>query len=295
MAIRQHMLAAARYAPDALDDAFGPVHDYLFSQQTDDGGFRDRNGRSDLPFSAFALDALHALHVPPPVVSIARFLRRFGRGTGLELTQLAALIRLHTALPPDRQIPTLAHDLPAHLAAFRAADGSYNTAARAPQGTLYAAFWALTAAGDLNLPLSQPDRLTAAIHALALPDGGYANDPLLPLATTASTAAAVMLLHDLNAPVHPRSAAWLLDRAAPRGGFRPTAHAPIPDLPSTAAAIHALALLRADLAPIRDNTLDFLDSLWSSKGGFCGSWADTEVDVESTWYALLTLGHLTRH
>jgi len=46
------------------------------------------------------------------------------------------------------------------------------------------------------------------------------------------------------------------------------------------------------VAPIQDACLDFIDTLWTGQG-FCGSWADDVVDVEYTYYALLSLGHLS--
>ena len=58
-------------------------------------------------------------------------------------------------------------------------------------------------------------------------------------------------------------------------------------------ALHALAILQAPLAPIQDSCLDFIDTLWTNRGGFYGSWADDHVDCEYTYYGLLALGHLT--
>jgi hypothetical protein len=69
--------------------------------------------------------------------------------------------------------------------------------------------------------------------------------------------------------------------------------APLPDLLSTATALHALAGLHADIANVREPCLDFLDTLWSSRGGFLGHWADDAVDCEYTYYGLLALGHLS--
>ena len=48
----------------------------------------------------------------------------------------------------------------------------------------------------------------------------------------------------------------------------------MPDLLSTATALHALAILQVPLAPIQDSCLDFIDTLWTNRGGFYGSWAD---------------------
>jgi hypothetical protein len=57
--------------------------------------------------------------------------------------------------------------------------------------------------------------------------------------------------------------------------------------------LHALAGMHADLEPIKERCLDFIDTLWTSKGAFYGNWADDVTDCEYTYYALLALGHLS--
>ena len=47
------------------------------------------------------------------------------------------------------------------------------------------------------------------------------------------------------------------------------------------------------IAGLREPCLDFVDSLWTNRGGFFGTWADDAVDCEYTYYALLALGHLS--
>jgi len=131
------------------------------------------------------------------------------------------------------------------------------------------------------------------ITRLRAEDGGYANQLDVPLGLTPSTAAAVTLLRQWNEPVPPGIGDWLLGRHAPDGGFFATPVAPLPDLLSTATALHALDGLHVDLGPIREPCLDFIDTLWTSQGGFHGNWTDDELDVEYTYYGLLALGHLS--
>jgi hypothetical protein len=76
------------------------------------------------------------------------------------------------------------------------------------------------------------------------------------------------------------------------GGFLPFPGAPIPDLLSTAVALHALDGLQTDFSRIGEPCLDFVDSLWTAKGGFHGTWDDDVLDLEYTYYGLLALGHL---
>jgi hypothetical protein len=86
---------------------------------------------------------------------------------------------------------------------------------------------------------------------------------------------------------------WLLDRCHTRGGFFASRSTPVPDLLSTATALHALSSMHVPIAGLCDPCLDFVDSLWTNRGGFFGTWADDAVDCEYTFYALLALGHLS--
>ena len=67
----------------------------------------------------------------------------------------------------------------------------------------------------------------------------------------------------------------------------------MPDLLSTATSLHALAGLQVSFARVKEKCLDFIDTLWSNRGGFVGTWADDTLDCEYTYYALLALGHLS--
>ena len=49
------MLQVARVAPKVLGDATELVRNFLASQQNPDGGFRDRDGESDLYYTVFGL------------------------------------------------------------------------------------------------------------------------------------------------------------------------------------------------------------------------------------------------
>jgi hypothetical protein len=68
--------------------------------------------------------------------------------------------------------------------------------------------------------------------------------------------------------------------------------APYPDLLSTAAALHGLASASVSFADIRDAGVGFVNGLWNG-GGFCGHALETVADSEYTFYALLSLGHLS--
>ncbi|MBI4606720.1 MAG: hypothetical protein HY721_32555 [Planctomycetes bacterium] len=286
------MLQVARLAPSLLSDAAERVAEFLRSQFNEDGGVRDRAGESDLYYTVFGLEGHIALRREVPVEKVRRYLERFGDGEGLDLVHLTCLARSWAALPRGSLEAGIAGRIAARIEAFRAGDGGYCAAPGQAGGTVYHAFLALGALQDLGAAVADPGALAQAVASLQLADGGFANSRGQPEGAATTTAAAVTLLRCLSHPIPEGADRWLLERAHPKGGFTATRGAPIPDLLSTATALHGLAGMKAPLGRIREATLDFLDTLWTGKA-FCGSWSDDEPDCEYTYYALLSLGHLS--
>lgn len=287
------MLQVARLSPKLLGESRDLCVEFLHSQLDPDGGFRDRAGVSDLYYTVFGTEALIALRADLPVSQLAAYLRSFGDGAELDFVHLTCLARCWAALPaPYRdQAPRAA--ILARLESFRCADGGYDVAPGAKRGAIYGSFLALGAYQDLGATLPDPSALLRCVESLRAEDGGYSNQSDMPLGLTPPTAAAVTLLRQLEQPVPAGVADWLLARCHADGGFFATPLAPIPDLLSTATALHALAGMQAPLNRIKEPCLDFLDTLWSSRGAFYGTWADDELDCEYAYYALLSLGHLS--
>jgi prenyltransferase beta subunit len=285
------MLQVARLSPQLLGDSRELVESFIRSQINPDGAFRNRAGESDLYYTVFGLESLVALQSEPPVEDVTGYLRGVGEGRELDFVHLACLARCwagaarYAAGAPVEAIL-------ARVETFRTADGGYNQAPGATQGTAYAAFLARGAYQDLGVPMPKPDRLLASLESLRAEDGGFANLPGSAAGVTPATAAAVMLMREFHCDPDPALAEWLLARSLPAGGFFAVPGAPMPDLLSTATALHALAGLHVPLNGLREPCLDFIDSLWTNRGGFFGHWADDTIDTEYTYYALLSLGHL---
>jgi len=267
------MLQVARRAPARLGESADLVRCFVRRQQLPDGSFCDRSGRSDLYYTVFGLGCLQALDEPLPA-NLENYLRHFGDGDGLDLVHFTCLARCWSVL---EQEPSA---LVRRLVAFP------------PPQTVYDCYLLCGAYQDLQTPLADSGSWVRCIESLRSHDGAYGNAPGLPLGSTLATAAAVMVLRSLGAPVPPEIAPWLLAQCRAEGGFLAMPRAPAPDLLSTATALHALTTLGISLDNIREPCLDFLDSLWSNEGGFHGHWADDRLDVEYTSYGLLALGHL---
>lgn len=286
------MLQVARLAPKLLGDAADLVTTFLRSKLNHDGGFADRSGASDLYYTVFGLEGLMALRADMPG-EVENYVRSFGDGSKLDFVHLSCLARCWAGLPPEVRQDAPRDAILARVERFRSRDGSYSVSPGAKLGTLYGCFLALGAYEDLGAQVPDAEAMLRCAARLRTEDGGYTNQEEIDVGLTPSTAAAVTLLRHLGESVDPRVGDWLLSRCRPEGGFFAAPEAPIPDLLSTATALHALSGLHVDLDPIREPCVDFIDTLWTSKGAFYGNWADDIADSEYTYYGLLALGHLS--
>ena len=284
------MLQVARLAPKQLGDSRDLVTAFLHGQRNPDGGFRDRSGNSDLYYTVFGLEALSAVQADPGIETVA-YASRFGDGDGLDFVHLACLARVWAAV--SRDLPAPRRAILERIESHRSTNGGYSQTRGVAEGNLYAAFLALGAYQDLRAEMPDRSRLVDSVARCRARDGGYANRPDMAEGLTPLTAAAIALLRQLEGAVPPDVADWLLARCRPEGGFLASAGAPIPDLLSTATGLHALTSLHVEFGSIREACLDFVDTLWTSRGGFYGSWADDTLDCEYTYYGLLALGHLS--
>lgn len=302
MSSRLETLQVAKLSPQLLGESASLVVDFLNSQLAPDGGFCGRQGgkkpaAGDLYYTIFGLDALNALDAPVPVESVTPFLDSFGDGEELDLIYLSCLVRSWTALGGGAGLvvggmPAVAN-ITRRLATFRRDDGGWATEHTVDRGSTYGTFLAISAYQDLDVEIPEPEAAARFLLARQLDDGGFAPDAQLAVSTTPTTAAGVSALRQLEAEARPDAIDWLRARRHHQGGFLPAPGAPMPDLLSTAVALHALSTLGASLADLVEPTLDYIDTLWTARGGFHGHWADDVLDCEYTFYGLLALGHLS--
>ena len=286
------MLQVARVAPRSLGESRDLVTGFLRRSLNADGGFQDRSGASDLYYTVFGLEALLALGEPAPQIT-SSYLQQFGDGASLDFVHLACLARAWGSASPSGLNPDTCASLLHRLESFRSADGGFAVTEPAPTGSAYACFLAMAAFEDLGVAVPDGDEMLRCLKGVRASDGGYANHPGAVEGSTPATAAAVMVMRHLDVAPDAAVSRWLLQRCHMRGGFFAAPRTPMPDLLSTATALHALSALHADIDHLREPCLDFVDTLWTSAGGFYGSWADNTLDCEYTYYGLLALGHLS--
>jgi prenyltransferase beta subunit len=285
------MLQVARLAPKYLGESADLVANFLRSTQTPIGGFADRGGHADLYYSVFAIEGLFALRADLPLAGLRKFLESHAGGESIDFVHLCCLARCWAMYRDDPPPTDVVERILTKIEACRAPDGGYG-AKPGDAGTIYHSFLALGAYQDLGRPMPRERAILDCVRSLRMPEGGYANQPDLPVGLTPPTAAAVTLLRYFGEPADEAAGDWLMARHFAQGGFFATPDAPIPDLLSTATALHALVGMKRDISPIRDLCLDFLDTLWTTNGGFLGSWEDESLDAEYTYYGLLALGDL---
>ena len=172
MSLRLEMLQVARLAPKLLGESAGLVRDFLRGQQNDDGGFKDRTGRSDLYYTVFGIDGLLALQAEFSAARLADYLRSFGAGEELDFVHLCCLARGWAALADARlgiadKVELVPSDVSAgilrRVEEHRAKDGGYHPQPGNAAGTAYGAFLALGAYQDFRAELPEPLRLVQSL------------------------------------------------------------------------------------------------------------------------------------
>ncbi|MGA9578930.1 MAG: prenyltransferase/squalene oxidase repeat-containing protein [Terrimicrobiaceae bacterium] len=291
MSLRLEMLQVARLAPKVLGDSALLVRDFLLRQLNGNGGFTDRTGRSDLYYTVFGIDGLIALQAELPVEKIRLYVLSFGDGEHLDFVHLCCLARVRAAA--GLQSETACRAIIQRIEQFRSRDGGFNLQPDQMHGTVYACFLAFGAYQDLGRELPDALRVAQCLKGLETNDGAWANEYCAGSGSTNATAAAATLLRNLSMPINGSVGDWLLAQHHPQGGFVAFPGAPMPDLLSTATALHALAGMEVPLEAIREDCLDFIDTLWTNQGAFYGHWGDECTDCEYAFYALLALGHLS--
>lgn len=287
------MLQAASRAPNVLGDSSQLTERFFASQAIPEGGFRDREGKSDLYYTVFGIEGLCALGRPVLTKSVKSYLEQFGNGENLDFVHLSSLARCWVNLGREASPPLDAEALLTYLERYRTPDGGFNPTLDAKHGSVYGCFLALGVYQDLAIEIEGRESFIRCVKSMRSNDGGYANLPNAEFGLTTAAAAAVCLLRALESDIPEGIGEWLMDRFLPQGGFFTSLLAPLPDLLSTATALHALHQLQISLEPIKETTLDFLDSLWCNRGGFYGNWTDDILDCEYTYYGLLSLGRLS--
>lgn len=289
---RLEMLQVARLAPKILGESAELVGAFLRRQFSDQGGFTDREGKPDLYYTVFGVEAMLALQLELPQASLTAYLKTWQQIGKMDFVHVCSLARAAAGVGGEVLSSIDKAAIVSRLQDFRTTDGGFHGTPGKVRGSAYGALLAWGAYSDLGVTLLESGRLLESLLSLQLSDGSFANEPEISEGTTTATGAAVTLCRYLGHKLDAAPGEWLLQQIHVSGGFLATPRAPLPDLLSTAVALHALDSMEVSYADVREACLDFVDSLWSAEGGFHGHWADDHLDCEYTYYGLLALGHL---
>ena len=157
MSRRLQMLQVARLAQRSLGEAADLVVAFLQQLALPDGSYANRDGKSDLYYTSFALDALAALDRQPDNAQQTRhWLEGFGDGRSLDFVHRCCLARAWAAQPAGSLPAGRGEAIAQRVLENRARDGGYATREDAYAGTAYGCFLAVNARG--TSPCFSPKR-----------------------------------------------------------------------------------------------------------------------------------------
>ncbi len=277
---------------------------FVLSRQQRDGGFKGREGDSDLYYTSFAVRGLAVLGglTTDEAQQIGRFIGTFDWRT-LHVVDLiswlyAALVTQTFGGPdPFANEPTDWPDqIAAKLESVRTPDGGYAKSTEGAIGSTYHSFLTVMTYELLCRKPPKPNKLGQFLFDRQRDDGGFVEIAPMKTSGTNPTAAAAVLLKRLGFADEQLSTDlrdFLKQVRSDEGGFQANTRIPFADGLSTFTSL----LVAQDFG--LDNSMDLVpieafitQQLEFPTGGFRGASWDEQADVEYTFYGLGVLGLL---
>lgn len=297
--------AASEGREGALDAARAERHrEFILLHQQPDGGFRGREGESDLYYSAFAIRALGLLGGlrSSELPLLASYLRKHD-WRRLGVIDLMNWLSMVVAVQADGGEDILADatgdwrgQMLQSIESLRRPDGGYAKGGEGATGSTYHSFLVLLTYELLAATPPQPNRLAQFFFNQQRDDGGFVEIAPMRRSGTNPTAAAVAsitLLGHRSDELCDDVAAFLKDVRSDEGGFQANTRIPFADsLSSFTGLLTAQDIGRphvVDLDRIRQWVTTQLEF---PTGGFRAATWDEQADIEYSFYALGLLGLL---
>lgn len=275
---------------------------FVESFQQADGGFRGREGDSDLYYTSFAVRTLSMLGglSRADVDKISGYLqahdwRKLSIVDLLSWLSTSMLLQLAGGADPfadaDGATPdNWAEEIAARLESVRTSDGGYAKSPEGAAGSTYHTFLVALAYELIGRRVPRPNALVQFLYDRQRDDGGFVEIAPMRRSGTNPTAAAVALLHMFNAfddELKQDVAEFLREVRSDEGGFQANTRVPFADGLSTFTAILTARDLGLEGAYHPAAINDFLTGwLEFPTGGFRGASWDQQADVEYTFYGL---------
>jgi geranylgeranyl transferase type-2 subunit beta len=270
---------------------------FLAKFQQPDGGFRGREGASDLYYTGFALRGLALLgHLEGEIADRAGAYLRSQLSRQVPMVDFLSLIYgaavLNLAAGIDVFVGSAAgwqSNIAGALEAFRRGDGGYAKTDEGATSSLYHTFLVVLSQQLIEQPIVEPGRIVEFVRSRQREDGGFVEMPQMKRSGTNPTAAAIGLLRILDAldgATREATLDFLVEMQTDEGGLRANTRIPIADLLSTFTGCLTLADLSAldeiDVPAVHR----YAKQLEQPEGGFLGAVWDHAADVEYTFYGL---------
>ncbi len=278
---------------------------FLLQAQQPDGGFAGREGPSDPYYTSFALRA--AVLVGALRDEVAHRANAFLQTLPLKQLPLidlvAAIFAVATLDRAGYPSPLSGANSPwrrtalRRLAAQRRPDGGFAKTPQAPTSSTYFSFLATIAHEALGRTLEHAESMVQFIRSRHRDDGGFVEFGPMPRSATNPTAAAVAVLHQLDAldrPTREAAARFLCGMQTDEGGFSANTRIGLADLLSTFTAWLSLNDLGHTEAIDIQRLARYVESLQHTSGGYRAATWDDARDVEYTFYGLGTAALLAR-
>lgn len=277
---------------------------FILSRQQRDGGFKGREGDSDLYYTSFAVRGLAVLGglTTDEAKQIGSFLGTF-HWRSLHVVDLISW--LYSALVtqtfggPDllaNEPPDWPDQIAAKLESVRTSDGGYAKSTEGAIGSTYHSFLTVMTYELLDRKPPKPNKLGQFLFDRQRDDGGFVEIAPMKTSGTNPTAAAAVLLQrlgfaDEQLTIDLRD--FLKQVRSDEGGFQANTRIPFADGLSTFTSL----LVAQDFGLDRFQDLASIEAFITQQlefptGGFRGASWDEQADVEYTFYGLGVLGLL---
>lgn len=277
---------------------------FILSQQLPDGGFRGREGDSDLYYTGFAVRGLTILGglTPDECDRVGRYVQshRHDRLNVIDLLSwLYSGLAVQLAGGAD-PFADAADDwldgIASEVESLRRADGGYAKAAEGAAGSTYQSFLCALVYELMGRDVPQRDQLIRFLHDRQREDGGFVEIAPMKRSGTNPTAAAVALLQKFDAlddEIREDVLDFLSEVRSQEGGFQANTRIPFADGLSTfTGLLTAQNLGEDDLLPGSKVERFVETSLELPQGGCRAAAWDDQSDVEYTFYGIGLLGLL---
>jgi len=308
-----YLLRLAERLTEGLRDLAEPRRkrhrQFVLSQQTADGGFRGREGESDLYYTAFAVRSLGLLGgmSREECEAVSAYLRTHDwreSGTIDLLNYVYTCLAIQTFSGIDLFADEPGEwpaELCDRLEQVRVPDGGYAKNAAGAMGSTYHSFLIVLTYELLGVDIPNPNRLIQFFYDRQRDDGGFVEiEPMKRSGTnpTAAASTALQILGGMDDEIRNDVRHFLQDVRSGEGGFQANTRIPFADGLSTFTGLLTLIDLGIDPDSVlpRQQIKQFLthpeEGLELPTGGFRGAVWDLNADTEYTFYGLGTLGLL---